>query len=105
MRIVFLVLLISVFLPGCESAKNRDNAHTIRISFAESVADTPKDGRLLLMFSNDTTAEPRFQIGAGLNTQLIFGMNVDGMQPGTPRAFDSGALGFPYETLSEIPPR
>jgi hypothetical protein len=56
------------------------------------------------MFSNDTTAEPRFQIGASLNTQLIFGMNVDGMQPGTATAFDSEALGFPYETLSEIPP-
>ena len=104
MRIALLLVFSILFFPGCESDKDPGNTHNIRISLAESVADSPKDGRLLLMFSNDTSAEPRFQIGAGLNTQLIFGMNVEGMQPGTATVFDSGALGFPYETLSEIPP-
>ena len=104
MRIVFLLIVSIVFFPGCESVDTPGSTQNIRISFAESVTDSPKDGRLLLMFSNDTSAEPRFQIGAGLNTQLIFGMNVEGMQPGAATAFDSEALGFPYETLSEVPP-
>ena len=104
MRIVFLLIFSMILFPGCESEKNPGVIHNIRISFAETVADSPKDGRLLLMFSNDASAEPRFQIGAGLNTQLIFGMNVDGMQPGTAATFDADALGFPYESLSEIPP-
>lgn len=103
MRIVYLLIVSIGFFTGCESVDTPESTQNIRISFAESVADSPKDGRLLLMFSNDTSAEPRFQIGAGLNTQLIFGMNVEGMQPGAEIAFDSEALGFPYEKLSEVP--
>src|SRR2546427_8634554 len=35
-----------------------------------------------LMLSTDTTAEPRFQISDGPNTQLIFGIDVDALRPG-----------------------
>jgi hypothetical protein len=61
------------------------------------------DGRLLLMLSTDSTAEPRFQVGAGLNTQLLFGMDVDGWTKGEPRMVDASAFGFPLRSLSDVP--
>src|SRR2546426_8338364 len=46
------------------------------ISFPAGKSAAPLDGRVLLMLSTDTTAEPRFQISDGPNTQLIFGIDV-----------------------------
>ena len=62
------------------------------------------DGRLLLMLSTNDENEPRFQINSGLNTQLIFGMNVDGMTPNSEQIFDASNFGFPYASLAEVPP-
>jgi hypothetical protein len=56
------------------------------------------------MLSDDPAEEPRFQISAGLNTQMIFGQNVEGMAPEAPVAFDASHPGFPYKGLSEVPP-
>jgi len=58
---------------------------------------------MLLMISTDGTAEPRFQISDGPNTQLIFGVNVDGLQPAEVAVIDSGVFGYPLESISEIP--
>jgi hypothetical protein len=64
---------------------------------------TPLDGRLLLMVSTDSTAEPRFQIGDGQDTQLIFGIDVDQLRPGQEAVIDGSAFGYPVKRLSEIP--
>ena len=45
-----------------------------------------------------------FQINAGLNAQPVFGMNVEGMQPGETRVFDEKIFGFPYTSLADLPP-
>ena len=46
------------------------------ISFPRERSSVPLDGRLLLLLSTDSTAEPRFQISDGLRTQLVFGVDV-----------------------------
>jgi hypothetical protein len=56
------------------------------------------------MLSDDPSQEPRFQINSGLSTQLVFGMNVEGMQPGEVVPVDASAYGFPYKSLAEVPP-
>jgi hypothetical protein len=63
----------------------------------------PLDGRLLLMLSADSAAEPRFQISDGPGTQLIFGVDVEGWRPGAAAAFHDTVFGFPLRRLAEVP--
>ena len=61
------------------------------------------DGRLLLLFSNNNAAEPRFQISDALTTQIILGKNVDQWAIGSTQSIAQEAYGFPKERLNEIP--
>src|SRR5262249_46394668 len=47
----------------------------------------PLDGRLLLIVSNDPSQEPRFQVGRGLTSQPLFGVDVEGLFPDGVGAF------------------
>ena len=46
---------------------------------------------------------PRFQGLRSLSTPQILGVDIDGLAPGEPAVIDAEALGFPYESLAEIP--
>ena len=63
----------------------------------------PLDGRLLLLISNDSTAEPRFQISDAPTTQQVFGRDVEGWRPGTTMRVDAGAFGYPIRSLRSLP--
>lgn len=76
----------------------------IRIELPKDRAIAPLDGRLLLMFSTDGTAEPRAQIRDGAASQQVFGMDADGWAPGSWLGFDTGALGYPTERFADVPP-
>ncbi len=93
---------ILLCLLGCQP--NNTKISSISVSFSETVNPEKLDGRLLLMLSNNDEKEPRFQINDGLNTQLIFGMNVDGMVAGENITFDDAVFGYPYSRLSDVPP-
>jgi hypothetical protein len=103
MRFLFSLAILAILVISCTPKTVSDSQIEVGVSFLESVGEEPLDGRLLLMLSDDPTAEPRFQINAGLNTQLVFGMNVEGMQPGQAITFEQTAYGFPYKSLSEVP--
>ncbi len=64
----------------------------------------PLDGRLLLLLSNDPTAEPRMQISLGANTQNIFGLTIDSAKPGSVVTVDNSAASYPRQHLSDVPP-
>jgi len=61
------------------------------------------DGRLLFFMSTDESQEPRFSVNAGLNTQLVFGQNVDNWDGKKGILVDDDAFGFPIEKISEVP--
>ncbi|WP_396635449.1 alpha/beta hydrolase-fold protein [Maribacter sp. R77961] len=104
MKKLVLTLLAGYFLlVGCEENKKTPEI-SVNVSFEEEVSAGPKDGRLLLMLSNNDEKEPRFQINDGLNGQLIFGLNVDQMKPGDQITFDETVFGYPYASLSDLPP-
>lgn len=63
----------------------------------------PLDGRMLLLISADSTAEPRFQINEGPETQQLFGIDVDGLKPNTPAVVDASAFGFPLRSIAQVP--
>ncbi|MBB4078805.1 hypothetical protein GGR28_001422 [Lewinella aquimaris] len=98
MRTIFLCFL-TVFLCTRVPAQT-----TFHVTLPESLADSALDGRLLLMLSTDTLAEPRFQIVDGPGTQLLFGMNVNDWQPGTLKTVDATAFGYPLPSLADVPP-
>ena len=96
--LVFLVCLA----VGCEKVVKP--VYGINISFSEKVSDQAKEGRLLLMLSTDDSDEPRFQINDGLNSQIIFGLNVENWTPDSLITFDDSVFGYPYTSLKDVPP-
>ena len=74
------------------------------MSFPATLVSQPLDGRLLLMLSNDDSAEPRLQILDGPNTQQAFGIDVEQWGPGAEAVIDAGVLGYPRESLTDVPP-
>jgi hypothetical protein len=62
------------------------------------------DGRILLLFSSRDDAEPRFHVVNRNAPQPFFGIDVEGLVPGSPAIFDDSVLGYPVESLRELPP-
>ena len=96
---LFLAIL---FLLGCQQ-KEKKPSISVHVSFDKEASEVPKDGRLLLMLSNNDEQEPRFQINDGLSGQIIFGMNIEAMSPGDTITFDESVFGYPYSSLKEVP--
>jgi hypothetical protein len=69
------LLLASNFLP----------AQTFSVTFPQSLSGQPLDGRLLLLLSTESGAEPRFQIDDTPRSQVVFGVTVDGWRAEEPR--------------------
>ena len=77
----------------------------VAVSFPARLGASPLDGRLLLLVSTDDKKEPRFLISdTGLDSQQVFGIDVDGWKPGQEALFDRSVLGYPLESLGEIKP-
>jgi hypothetical protein len=79
------------------------HAQTFRITIAPGFHDSALNGRLLLLLSKNGQREPRFQVNDDAHTQLVFGTDVEGWQPGSSQLVDMRAFGYPVERLSEVP--
>src|SRR5262249_48641847 len=100
-----LAIIFTSFLPNASYAQSADagaGPH-FRVSFPKERSATPLDGRVLLMLSTNNAEEPRFQITTDTDTQLIFGMDVDGLKPGDAAVIDRSALGYPIKSLADVP--
>ncbi len=73
------------------------------VSFPAQRSAAPLDGRLLLLLSTNAEAEPRFQISDGPSTQLVFGVEVEGLKPGAETVVDASAFGYPVRSLADLP--
>jgi hypothetical protein len=76
----------------------------ITVSFPARVSSKPLDGRVLLMLSNDPSAEPRMQINDTPKSQIVFGTTVDGLAPGRAVTINGSAAGYPVRSLNDVPP-
>ena len=94
-----LLLLLCTCGPALLSAQT-----TVHVTLPETLADSALTGRLLLLLSRDSTAEPRFQLSDGPETQLAFGRNVTDWQPGTTLSITADDRGYPITTLADVPP-
>ena len=79
-------------------------AQTFRVNIDPELSEKePLDGRLLLLISKNNKKEPRFQVGDDLQTQLVFGEDINQWKPGTTQLIDVQAFGYPIERLSDVP--
>ncbi len=78
-------------------------AQSFSVTFPREVSAQPLDGRILLVLSTDPGDEPRNQIDDTPRTQIVFGLTVDGWQPGQPAVVDQSAWGYPIRSLKDVP--
>jgi len=75
------------------------------ISFPQSRSTQPLDGRIILVISDNNRREPRFENNVyQADTQLAFGVDVDGLKPGENAIVDATAFGYPLASIAQIPP-
>jgi hypothetical protein len=98
------IISAALFSPAPSSATPPTaSSPQFSVSFPKERSAQPLDGRLLLLLSNDSTAEPRMQIGLSPKTQMIFGIDIDQLQPGQTATIDETAYGYPIRYLHDVP--
>ena len=102
MRNVLSFIVTAVFF--IQSCVLQDSSVTYSISIADDLIGAPMDGRLLLLISTNSDAEPRFQVSDNPGTQLVYGMDIEEMEAGVPIVFDNESFGYPLEHLADLPP-
>jgi hypothetical protein len=109
LRVIAVACLGLALLAGirCSGSSGRSSSTTAKLKFAVSLpaegTPAPLDGRVLLLISKNGEGEPRFQVSDNEKTQLIFGIDVDGLAPGKAAVVDTGAYGYPLASIAEIP--
>ncbi len=74
------------------------------VSFPKEMSAAPLDGHVLLLIANNNDKEPRFQISfMTAESQQVFGVDVDALAPGAPAVIDASTLGYPAESLNDVP--
>jgi hypothetical protein len=80
------------------------SAVEIQVSFPSEIEDRKVDGRIILMLSTGDNVEPRFQVRPGVRAIQIFGIDVDQLAPHQTVTIGGDVLGYPIESLSDVPP-
>ncbi len=93
------ILLLSARTMQAQEA----SAYRFAVSFAKEQSAEALDGRILLILSTDGSAEPRTQINGTPKTQMIFGLDADGLKPGQSAIVDDAAYGYPTRYLHDVP--
>src|SRR5580658_2407863 len=96
-------VLAFVFSAGALHAQQTPS-YRFAVSFPSAQSATPLDGRLLLILSTDASAEPRLQISNSVRSQMIFGLDLDSLQPSQSVTLDDAAFGYPVRHLHDVPP-
>jgi hypothetical protein len=78
-------------------------AERFEISFPKEMSATPLDGHVMLIIATSEKPEPRFQISFTSGSQQAFGVDVEALAPGVAAVVDATALGYPRDSLTDIP--
>ena len=90
MRLSALLLIFAALLPAQQAAPLR-----FEISWSK-----PTDGHVVLVLAKSNRREPRFQISEGVETQQMFGADVEDAKS---VVIGGGTLGYPTPSLAAIP--
>ena len=78
-KVALAVVSTLVFSAGAARAQDQV-APRFAVSFAKARSAQPLDGRVLLLLSTDESDEPRMQINDSPRSQMVFGLDVDGIE-------------------------
>lgn len=78
-------------------------AQTVEIVTSPAAHPGPITGRAFVIFTRDSTREPRLQAGSYAGGVPFFGVDVEGLEAGRAATIDASTLGFPLKSLREIP--
>jgi hypothetical protein len=73
-------------------------------SFPASVHAEAITGRVFVMLSREKDPEPRLRAGAWGDASPLFGADVSNLKPGETAVIDGSTLGYPTDSLRDIPP-
>jgi hypothetical protein len=101
---IAVAISAALFVFGSVEPVAQGGPFRFSVTLPLSAGTQPIDGRLLVMLAKDPRAgEPRFQINDSVSGQLIFGVDVDGLKAGSAATLDGSAVGFPLESITDIP--
>lgn len=93
---ILFLLLVSVFSVDAQELK-------FSISFSDLLSQSSIDGRILLLISNNDSAEPRFLIAEGPATQVVFGVDANNLKADNAVIIDKSVFGYPVKSIGDIP--
>ncbi len=96
-----LTLLFPLTLGSIPAAARAQRA---TITLDRSAASAPVTGRVFLFLSRTNDREPRLQAGSYGGSVPFFGVDVSALAPGQAATIDTATLGFPLESLRDLPP-
>lgn len=79
------------------------SAQRVEIRLDPSVAREATTGRVYVFFARDNAREPRLLGGSYGGSVPLFGVDAEAMKPGTSVMVDASTLGYPHESLSQVP--
>ena len=113
MRRIPLLPLLGLAALGCPprasapppSAAPQAHPQPLRftVSAAPGLGAKPVDGRLLVVVAKGEDREPRLQVSGHNGTAQLFGVDVSGLVPGQAVAIGPDVLGYPLDSLAELP--
>jgi len=98
----FFLLAFSLILSNaCQKAPSPKLEFVL--SFPQSAHSEEITGRVFVCISESNEREPRLQAGSWWNSVPFFGKDLQGLNPGEEVVIDGNTLGFPPESLKDIP--
>ena len=78
-------------------------ATRFEISYPAELDAGPITGRVFVIISKNNRVEPRLQAGSYNASVPFYGLDVKELKPGENAVLDAGVLGYPVESLSQLP--
>jgi len=78
-------------------------AQQVDIRLDPAVAKEAMTGRVFVFFAGSAGREPRLQAGSYGGSIPFFGLDVEAWAPGATATIDAKTLGYPYESLAQVP--
>ena len=97
---VLAASLVIMALTGCGAP---DAEVWVDVRLPETMSDEALDGRLIVVFSTLDEGEPRFHVSDGPGAQPVFGMDVEGWEPGQWVTITQEVRGFPVLSTADLP--
>lgn len=103
-KLFFIILILGFcfsFSVVCKQAPS--GKLQFSLSFPQSIHPDNITGRVFVCISEDNNPEPRLQAGSWSRSVPFFGRDVADLAPGEAAVINEHVLGYPTETLKDIP--